>query len=565
MSVPQISLPTLLQGAQGNAFSQLLGAMIGGAALSALPGQSGSGSPAAPDLQALATLAALAHLAQSGLPATVSIPQEPPIAPPKIPFALNVLGSVLPVMTFIYGIGLIAALAVGASVGQAQIGLVVALALILGVLLALTCAVVFWFVGSSLGSWSKNFRASATDAGGATGSRDGGTAPLPMPLPVPAPSSGPTTKPPPDPSPAVDNFPRVHAIIAKWEGGYSNDPRDKGGPTNYGITQADLAEWRGHAVTAADVQAMSYDEALKIFRARYWTPLRCADMQIAVALMTYNWGVNGGISRGASYLQQRLNAQGLGVDVDGEVGPLTLAAAAKADVKQLITDYAARCEAHYRSLDDFATFGKGWLNRLADVTAIAKTWATEPGAAPKQETEPVDVIPPWLARAVALLGLYEYSGDADNPVILRMAQACGGQIAATYKHDAIAWCALLVNYCLHAAGQPGDDSLLALDFASYGQKLSGPAVGAIASKKRTGGGHVFFVLGRSAGGRLVGVGGNQSDMVCEEEFDAEDIVAYTWPKDYPLPAKVGASMTDVSALPITTPAPKAHRDVELPA
>lgn len=173
--------------------------------------------------------------------------------------------------------------------------------------------------------------------------------------------------------------------------------------------------------------------------------------------------------------------------------------------------------------------------------------------------------PAWLARAIALRGLYERPGTEDNPAILDMARICGGQIAATYKHDAIAWCALFVNYCLVASGHAGNDSLWALDFANYGRKLPGPAVGAIACKRREGGGHVFIVRGRDDAGRLVGIGGNQSDMVCDEEFDAEAIVSYNWPEDSPAPAAIGSSMTDVSALPHVTPAPRARRDVALPA
>lgn len=171
--------------------------------------------------------------------------------------------------------------------------------------------------------------------------------------------------------------------------------------------------------------------------------------------------------------------------------------------------------------------------------------------------------PPWLARAVALRGLYEHTGSADNPQILEMARICGGNIAKTYKHDSIAWCALFVNYCLIASGYDGDDSLWALDFANYGRKLSGPAVGAIASKKRDGGGHVFIVRGRDDQGRIVGIGGNQSDMVCDDEFDAEAIVAFTWPDDAPLPT-AGKSMTDLSALPLITSVSAARRDVQLP-
>lgn len=136
--------------------------------------------------------------------------------------------------------------------------------------------------------------------------------------------------------------------------------------------------------------------------------------------------------------------------------------------------------------------------------------------------------PSWLARAVALRGLYEHRGGADNPVILEMARVCGGEIAQSYVHDAIPWCALFVNYCLIASGRAGNDSLWALNFSHYGTRLPGPAVGAIATKRRSGGGgHVFFVLGRDAQGRIVGIGGNQSDMVCDDEFDPNVMVAYT--------------------------------------
>jgi hypothetical protein len=50
-------------------------------------------------------------------------------------------------------------------------------------------------------------------------------------------------------------------------------------------------------------------------------------------------------------------------------------------------------------------------------------------------------------------------------------------------------------------------------------------VGAIAAKTRDGGGHVFLVVGRTKDGRLVGRGGNQRDMVCDEVFDPSVVTA----------------------------------------
>jgi uncharacterized protein (TIGR02594 family) len=170
--------------------------------------------------------------------------------------------------------------------------------------------------------------------------------------------------------------------------------------------------------------------------------------------------------------------------------------------------------------------------------------------------------PPWLQRATALMGLYEFPGGRDNPAILAMAKACGGTIVKSYLHDSTAWCKLFVNYCLVSSGFESDDSLWALDTAHYGVKLAGPAVGALACKKRYDssgnqvGGHVFMVVGRTSRGTIVGRGGNQSDMVCDSEYDPSTISSYNWPKGYPLPV----GRTTLENLPVVTPAPKVHRE-----
>jgi uncharacterized protein (TIGR02594 family) len=149
----------------------------------------------------------------------------------------------------------------------------------------------------------------------------------------------------------------------------------------------------------------------------------------------------------------------------------------------------------------------------------------------------------WHVKMESILGLYEFAGAQDNPAILEMARQCGGEIAKNYKHDTTAWCALTMNWCLLTSGHPGSNTLWALDFRKATTKLAGPAVGAIATKTRDGGGHVFIVRGRTADGRIVGTGGNQSDMVCDEIFDPS-VLEFGWPKDMALP-KVGMSTLPV--------------------
>lgn len=164
--------------------------------------------------------------------------------------------------------------------------------------------------------------------------------------------------------------------------------------------------------------------------------------------------------------------------------------------------------------------------------------------------------PPWLATAIASIGIAEGPGDkVDNPVVLAMAKVCGGNIAKTYTHDSIAWCKMFVEFCLAKNGFHGNDTLWALDSAKIGTKLAGAAFGAIACKKRTGGGHTFIIGGKDKNGKLVGIGGNQSDRVSRATFNLSEIVSFNWPNGYPLPIKIG-----VSSLPVVDSAPLSKRE-----
>ncbi|MDU6240386.1 MAG: glycosyl hydrolase 108 family protein, partial [Bradyrhizobium sp.] len=59
-------------------------------------------------------------------------------------------------------------------------------------------------------------------------------------------------------STAPGHFSRIQPFIEKWEGGYTNHPADRGGPTNMGITLETLRAWRHNdALTAEDVKQLS--------------------------------------------------------------------------------------------------------------------------------------------------------------------------------------------------------------------------------------------------------------------------------------------------------------------
>lgn len=113
------------------------------------------------------------------------------------------------------------------------------------------------------------------------------------------------------------------------EGGYVNDPRDSGGATRYGITEA-VARKHGYL---GEMKDLPYEKAFEIYELDYWIPLRLFDIEQyseAVSYKLMDIGVNMGVGRAAEYFQRSLNVlnnQGQyweDTKVDGDIGEHTL-------------------------------------------------------------------------------------------------------------------------------------------------------------------------------------------------------------------------------------------------
>jgi uncharacterized protein (TIGR02594 family) len=91
------------------------------------------------------------------------------------------------------------------------------------------------------------------------------------------------------------------------------------------------------------------------------------------------------------------------------------------------------------------------------------------------------------------------------------------------------WCARFMNMVLQRSGHQGTGSDMARSFANYGQRISGPQVGAIAVMGRRGGGHVGIVSGIDASGNPILVSGNNGNRVREASYPRGRIYAYVMP------------------------------------
>lgn len=164
----------------------------------------------------------------------------------------------------------------------------------------------------------------------------------------------------------MSNFDLCYPSIIREEGGYVNNAKDPGGMTNLGVTKRRWEEWTGHPASEADMRALTVPIVAPFYRTNYWNAIHGDLLPLGLALCLFHCAVNSGAGRAAKLLQAMVGAA-----PDGAIGPSTLRAvaafvAARGQATTIHT-FQDSYRAFYRSLAGFTTFGKGWLNRAADV------------------------------------------------------------------------------------------------------------------------------------------------------------------------------------------------------
>lgn len=170
----------------------------------------------------------------------------------------------------------------------------------------------------------------------------------------------------------TDLFSQALAKVLVSEGGYVNDPKDPGGATNKGITQAVYDSWRvSRGLSSSPVKNISDAAVSMIYRERYWDAAKCDQLPAGVSYVVFDGAVNSGVSQSSKWLQRAL-----GVIDDGQIGPKTIAAAKQYhDADQLIDAICDQRLKFLKSLKTWPHFGKGWSARVSSVRAAGKAIA----------------------------------------------------------------------------------------------------------------------------------------------------------------------------------------------
>jgi lysozyme family protein len=150
----------------------------------------------------------------------------------------------------------------------------------------------------------------------------------------------------------------------RFEGGYVHHPLDRGGATNYGITQKTYDGWR--RTTGKPLQSVEFITDLEvrgIYFENYWQPCNCEALPERLGECVFDMAVNSGPWNAKLTLQRAVM-----VRADGVIGPLTISAAKSMPdaVLRFLKRRGAFIQEILYTRPSQVAFLEGWFNRLLD-------------------------------------------------------------------------------------------------------------------------------------------------------------------------------------------------------
>ncbi|HEY7823767.1 MAG TPA: glycosyl hydrolase 108 family protein [Acidimicrobiia bacterium] len=161
----------------------------------------------------------------------------------------------------------------------------------------------------------------------------------------------------------ASNFQKTTEWLLVHEGGFVNHPRDPGGATNRGVTQAVYDGYRRRMGRPKQtVRNITTAEVFDIYRTQYWDKVWADQMPAGLDYAVYDFAVNSGPSRAVKFLQEIL-----GVEADGAMGNITMGAIAALPREQVDDVIVQLCTNRWnwmKRLRTWDVFGTGWTRRV---------------------------------------------------------------------------------------------------------------------------------------------------------------------------------------------------------
>lgn len=170
-------------------------------------------------------------------------------------------------------------------------------------------------------------------------------------------------------------FSHALAFVLAREGGYVNDPTDKGGETKYGISDKrdGLADGKtdvdGDGKPDTRIKDLTKEQAGQIYFRDYWYPSYCSQWPDGISLFVFDSAVQHSPKKAIQLLQEAVGFTGKAVD--GIVGKDTRAAVTSADAEWLLIRCFLRRSRYYADIikanSSQGKYLNGWFNRLDEL------------------------------------------------------------------------------------------------------------------------------------------------------------------------------------------------------
>lgn len=148
-------------------------------------------------------------------------------------------------------------------------------------------------------------------------------------------------------------------IIAEGGAKITDDPKDPGGLTKYGISKK--------AYPSLDIRNLTEAEAIAIYKRDYWDKIQGDRLPYNIAYTIFNYAVNRGVRVAVKYAQKVV-----GLSEDGVMGIKTVTAIIQKGEKAFLEQYLALAKQGYEHLvarnPALAVFLKGWNNRVDHIS-----------------------------------------------------------------------------------------------------------------------------------------------------------------------------------------------------
>jgi lysozyme family protein len=160
-------------------------------------------------------------------------------------------------------------------------------------------------------------------------------------------------------------FDQSFMALIGHEGGFTDDPKDRGNWTSGVIGKGELKGTK-YGVSAmsypqVDIRNLTLDNAKAIYKRDFWDKAKCDTLPDAIRFDVFDMAVNSGVKRAIETLQSAL-----GVKADGIIGNQTMEAIKALDPQLLDKRLSGHRLLFIANVGTFPTYGRGWVRRVAN-------------------------------------------------------------------------------------------------------------------------------------------------------------------------------------------------------